>query len=60
MDGTPKYSLSYRHKELAPFSTPGPGAYAPEGKTTSFQGEKQQPSYSMGVRTKYRKSKPLS
>lgn len=59
-DGTPHYSLGYRHKELAPFTTPGPGTYAPEGKTSCFQGEKQNPSYSMGARSKYRKSKPSS
>ena len=59
-DGNPHYSLASRHKELAPFSTPGPGAYAPENRGSCFQGEKQQPSYSMGGRSKYRKSEPKS
>ena len=40
----------------AGFKTPGPGAYAPETKQTCFQGEKCPPAYSMGARTRYRKS----
>lgn len=54
-DGNPHYSLASRHKELVPFSTPGPGAYAPEVKITCFQGEKIPPAYSMSTRTKFRK-----
>ena len=57
VDGTPRYSLSSRHKELVGFRTPGPGAYAPESNAMCFQREKREPSYSMGARSKYRKSK---
>ncbi len=56
-DGTPHITLASRHKELTPFNTPGPGTYAPETKKTCFQGEKQKPAYSMGARSRYRKSK---
>lgn len=59
-DGTPHYSLSSRHKELEGFKTPGPGAYAPEQKAACFQREKTSPSYSMGSRTRYRKSEMLN
>ena len=55
-DGAPQYSLSARHKELEAFKTPGPGAYAPERKVACFQREKTAPSYSMGNRTRFRKS----
>lgn len=52
-DGTPRYSISGRHRDLEPFKAPGPGAYAPEKKPV--QGEKSAPAYSMGSRTRYRK-----
>ncbi|XP_064390618.1 ciliary microtubule associated protein 1A-like [Halichondria panicea] len=54
-EGTPRYSIGSRHKELMPFNTPGPGSYAPEQSKTCFQREKKDPSYSIGSRTKYRK-----
>lgn len=54
-DGIPSYSLYARHKELASFKTPGPGAYQPERNATCFQGEKKSPLYSMGSRSRYRK-----
>ena len=40
------------------FKAPGPGAYAPEKKPVP--GERSAPSYSMGSRTRYRKSKQLA
>ncbi len=58
-EGTPRYSIGSRHKELMPFNTPGPGSYAPEQSKTCFQREKKDPSYSIGSRTKYRKSKAM-
>lgn len=54
-DGTPAYSLYARHKELASFKTPGPGAYKPEKSESCFQGEKKMPAFSMGSRSRYRK-----
>ncbi|KAL5481331.1 hypothetical protein EMCRGX_G021468 [Ephydatia muelleri] len=52
-DGTPRYSISGRHKDLEAFNTPGPGAYVPE-QHPNFK-DKSPPAYSMGSRTKYRK-----
>lgn len=52
-DGTPKYSVGGRVKELATDKTPAPGAYSPE--KTAPLGEKKAPSYTMGARTKLRK-----
>ena len=46
-------------QELESFKTPGPGAYQPENSAMCFQGEKRSPIYSMGSRSRYRKSKPL-
>jgi len=53
-DGTPKYSLYGRHKELIPFSTPGPGKYSPEqaGKSAYYSA----PTYSLSGRTKGHRS----
>jgi len=53
-DGTPKYSLYGRHKELRPFSTPGPGQYSPEqaGKSAYYSA----PTYSLSGRTKGHRS----
>lgn len=56
-EGTPRYSIGSRHKELMAFKTPGPGSYAPEQNATCFQKEKKEPAFSMGSRSKYRKSK---
>ncbi len=56
-DGTPRYSIAGRHKELMAFKTPGPGSYAPEKTAACFQKEKREPAFSMGSRSKYRKSK---
>ena len=52
-DGTPHYSLYSRRKELEPFKTPGPGAYAPEQHSNPYSA--RAPTYTMGVRTRYRK-----
>lgn len=57
-DGTPHYSLYGRHKELTPFNTPGPSAYAPEQYNNPSS--VKPPAYSMGVRTQYRKSRQMS
>ena len=46
-DGTPKYSVGGRVKELATDKTPAPGAYSPE--KTAPLGEKKAPSYTMGM-----------
>lgn len=54
-DGIPSYSLYARHKDLAAFKTPGPGAYQPEKNATCFQGERKGPLYSLGYRSRYRK-----
>ena len=53
-DGTPHYSLHSRHKELKAFMTPGPGAHCPEKFADPYT--RRPPAYSMGGRTKYRKS----
>lgn len=45
-------------QDLAAFKTPGPGAYQPEKNATCFQGERKGPLYSLGYRSRYRKSKP--
>lgn len=50
---------SLYRQDLAGFKTPGPGAYTPEKNPTCFQGEKRSPAYSMGTRSRYRKSKSL-
>jgi len=42
------------------FKTPGPGSYCPENNASCFQREKKEPCYSMGTRSKYRKSKTNS
>jgi len=53
-DGTPKYSLYGRHKDLRPFSTPGPGQYSPEqaGRSAYYSA----PTYSLSGRTKGHRS----
>lgn len=56
-DGTPHYSLYSRHKELEPFKTPGPGAHCPE--KFNHPSYPRPPAYSMGGRSKYRKSMSL-
>ncbi len=53
-DGTPHYSLYSRHKELEPFKTPGPSVYEPEKYHHPYS--VRTPAYSMGERTRYRKS----
>lgn len=52
-DGTPKYTLHYRPKDGASFITPAPDAYYTE--TVKVMKQKQPPSYSFGLRTKYTK-----
>ena len=54
-DGTPHYSLFSRNKALEPFKTPAPGNYAPEKYPNPYS--VRSPTYSMGARTKYRRSK---
>ena len=55
-DGTPHYSLYSRHKELEPFKTPSPVTYSPEKHP--YPHAVRAPTFVMGMRTKYRKSKP--
>jgi len=50
-DGTPRYSLAARNKDLKKEVTPGAGQYNTEGVWP--QGERKRPSYSMSARTKY-------
>jgi len=53
-DGTPKYSLYGRHKDIKPFSTPGPGQYSPEksGRSAYYSA----PIYSLSGRTREKRS----
>lgn len=53
-DGTPSYSMLGRQQEINSFKTPHPGAYKPE--QVHPQGERIAPRYSMGFRTRYRKT----
>lgn len=50
-DGTPRYSLAARNKDLKKDVTPGAGQYKTE--TVWPQGEVKRPAYSMSARTKY-------
>merc|ERR1711981_601055 len=50
MDGTAKYSLFARHRELTQFMTPGPGKYQPEASGPSAY--YHAPAYSLRARTK--------
>ena len=50
---TSRYTISLDN--LDTFKTPSPGAYSPE--KVHPQGERHAPAYSMGSRTRYRKSK---
>merc|ERR1712142_1223514 len=53
-DGTAKYTQLGRRRDLTEFKTPGPGRY--NNQTCHPQGERHAPKYSMGSRTKYRRS----
>jgi len=53
-DGTPKYTQQGRRRDVSAFKTPGPGRY--NNQTCHPQGERHAPKYSMGSRTKYRRS----
>jgi len=54
VDGTPKYSLYGRYKDLNAFKNPGPGTYSPEKSGRSAQ--YSAPSYSLSGRTKAQKT----
>jgi len=53
-DGTARYTQQGRHAEISVFNTPGPGRY--HNENCHPQGERNAPKYSMGSRTRYRKS----
>jgi len=53
-DGTARYTQQGRHAEISVFNTPGPGRY--HNEDCHPQGERNAPKYSMGSRTRYRKS----
>merc|ERR1712133_134189 len=57
-EGSAKYTQLGRRKESRAFKTPGPGRY--ENHRCHPQGEIHFPKYSMGSRTKYRKSNAYS
>jgi hypothetical protein len=46
-DGSPRYSLYGRRRDLTPFQTPGPGAYAPDKGTAHTRD--RSPAYSIGA-----------
>lgn len=55
-DGTPAYSLYSRHADKNNFSTPGPGKYEPEKQVVMEKAFTKSPSYTFGLKNKYRTS----